>query len=175
MQEFIHRPLAKCVLPPDWSRLPLKTQQKIFEYQKHAIERAIVDHNGRSVIAAGMGCGKTLMGLVFGFLIGGSILVLGPSGKTDDWIADHGIWIGPEKVQKLDAGPITCRVVVASYEMAKKHQGLLKHKWNVIVADECHYLKSTTSQRSVNLIPVLEKCDALLLLSGMCFLQKPVY
>jgi SWI/SNF-related matrix-associated actin-dependent regulator 1 of chromatin subfamily A len=44
----------------------------------------------------------------------------------------------------------------------------------MIIADEAHYLKARDSQRSKNLMPILEQAKRVILLSGTPVLSKPI-
>ena len=57
---------------------------------------------------------------------------------------------------------------------SKRHLDLAKKKFNAIIADEAHYLKSKDAKRSKNLIPVLQNSKRVILLSGTPVLNKPV-
>ena len=46
--------------------------------------------------------------------------------------------------------------------------------FKVCIADEAHYLKSKDSQRSKELVPVLQNAKRVILLSGTPVLSRPV-
>jgi SWI/SNF-related matrix-associated actin-dependent regulator of chromatin subfamily A-like protein 1 len=48
-----------------------------------------------------------------------------------------------------------------------------KMKFQIVIADEAHYLKSRDSQRSKSLIPLLKKFKRVLLLTGTPLLGRP--
>ena len=66
-------------------------------------------------------------------------------------------------------------IFIMSYQLAtKRSQELDMLKVKSIIADEAHYLKARDSQRSKNLLPLLENAKRLILMSGTPLLAKPV-
>lgn len=65
-------------------------------------------------------------------------------------------------------------IVVMSYEAASKKADKIRGHFNVIVADEAHYLKNRDSQRSKNLVPVLQESKRIILMSGTPMINRPV-
>lgn len=58
-------------------------------------------------------------------------------------------------------------ILIASFESVNKYVSLLKHyEINMIVVDECHYIKSPFTQRTRNCITLLDKSEYTLLMSG---------
>ena len=61
-----------------------------------------------------------------------------------------------------------------SYQLASKSAAEIeKFNFKFIIADEAHYLKARDSQRSKNLIPVMEKSKRVVLMTGTPVLAKP--
>ena len=44
---------------------------------------------------------------------------------------------------------------------------------NVIIADECHYIKNYNAQRTKSILPILQKARRVLLLSGTPVMSRP--
>jgi len=63
---------------------------------------------------------------------------------------------------------------IMSYEIATKLSYLFLKVCRTAILDEAHYLKSNSSKRSQNLIPVLTRMKRLMLLSGTPMLARPV-
>ena len=68
----------------------------------------------------------------------------------------------------------TCSFTIVSYSLAQKLSELIdKMKFQIVIADEAHYLKSRESKRSKSLVPILTKIKRVLLLTGTPMLGKP--
>lgn len=66
------------------------------------------------------------------------------------------------------------KVVIISYNMAViKIQQLIPFNFQVIIADESHYLKSKDSQRTKVLVPMIQNAKRAILLSGTPALSRP--
>ena len=91
----------------------------------------------------------------------------------------------PKKKGGKAAGPKIrrdLRVVVVTYSLFQQRSAVshaiagaqAQNLFQCIIADESHNLKQKTSQRCQILLPVLEKCRRLVLLSGTPALSRPV-
>lgn len=66
------------------------------------------------------------------------------------------------------------RVVVISYDLATRmHEELTAQDFQVVIADECHYLKNKASRRSKHINPILRHASVRLMLSGTPALSRP--
>ncbi len=78
--------------PVDWKRFATPyCLDRIKPYQIKAVETAVHQHNGRSLVGMEQGTGKTIVGsciLAYYGTGGRKTLILGPSGKRGDWIRD---------------------------------------------------------------------------------------
>ena len=77
-----------------------------------------------------------------------------------------------ESVQHYNASD----VFIISYDLLSKVQhSLLKLiKFKIVIADESHYIKSMTSQRSQVAVPLLQSAKHAILLSGTPALSRPI-
>jgi len=67
-----------------------------------------------------------------------------------------------------------CSFTIISYSMASKLTALIeKMRYSVMIADEAHYLKSQSTNRSKNLVPMMAKVKRILLLTGTPMLGRP--
>jgi SNF2 family DNA or RNA helicase len=147
----------------DWSELPSTTTP--FDYQFEAFYTAVLNHEGRSLVALKTGSGKTLVGVLFMYYYievlqkGGHALVICPASKTLDWIRDYAKWTGKS----------TKNIYSMTFESASRRAvdtpDFFK-KFDVIVVDECHHLKNRNTEMSKNLTPIIHETPAVLLLSG---------
>jgi SNF2 family DNA or RNA helicase len=165
---FITRPKPTVTNSFDFAKLPLFTQTSLLPFQRVALEMLVRDHDGRSIIAADTGCGKTLMGCAGAKHYGGTTLFIVTKGKLRDWVQDYYMWIGHDDIQVVeDKFPgIRSNIVMMTYERAKKCKEVLAKKWSCVVLDECQHIKTETSQCSKALIPMLARAGAVILLSA---------
>lgn len=165
---FLVAPPPTTIIPFDWSGVPESTMATIMPHQRDAINTAIMEHNGHSIVAAAVGTGKTLIGALYAFYYGGLRLFVVPGNKRKDWMSEIRKWTGTEEkiqVMKSAKDKITCPIVICSYDMVKNHDEILQTVWRCVVVDECHMLKGD-SKRSKMVVPMLKKATAVLLLSG---------
>lgn len=71
-------------------------------------------------------------------------------------------------------GELDGLVNILSYDLAVKLVPIARHKFNVIIADECHALKNADSKRSKTLVPILKVAGRVILLSGTPVLSRPL-
>ena len=63
---------------------------------------------------------------------------------------------------------------IVSYSLASKmHHLISRLKFQIVIADEAHYLKSMHSKRALKLVPLLKKFKRVLLLTGTPLLGRP--
>ena len=70
-----------------------------------------------------------------------------------------------------------CRVHIVTYPLLANdaiRRQLEAARFRVVVADECHYLKNPRAQRSAALLPLLERAQRVVLLSGTPALSRPM-
>lgn len=174
----------QCHWLPTWNRL--------YAFQKEAVRFAISDQvDGRLIIGDEMGCGKTIETIAImlyywiqqDYLVNGKrCLIIVPSSLRDQWAYEIGDFVSfirtiPNAINIVDKGttPLDGVLVdVISYSLCwRKRNEIKKRKYEMIIADECHYLKSKNSQRTKALRPIMRNCNRLLLLSGTLILSKP--
>jgi len=120
---------------------------------------------GRALIADVMGLGKTIQALLWLALHPelSRVLIVVPASLTINWLREIRKWTpqftvsitrnGKDKIQAT-------QIIVTSYECATRR----KAEWlawapEAIVLDECHYLKSTTAQRTKAIVGVEARKD----------------
>jgi len=151
---------------------------KAFPFQREDIELA-VRLNGRCFLSGEMGVGKTMesLGVVSYFRTEGSRhLFIVPSYLRGNWWREIDHWTGEDSQiifktkDELSEKPF----LIISYDLAvRKFQELNKIKWETIVCDESHYLKSRTAKRVKTLSKMISKAPHTMLLSGTPALSKP--
>ena len=158
----------------DWERIPETTRNCMTDYQKDALETAIVKHCGCSMIALPPGSGKTLVGSVILRQYGSRYLILAPPNVCIHWQNEIERWSGLPRpsVLKNKAQRDIPSCLVASIETAKECQHLLSKTFDVIIFDECHLLKND-SKRTSQLTPLLKRAHARFLMSGTPIENNP--
>lgn len=149
-----------------------------FEYlpfQKAGIAYAL--RRKATLIADEMGLGKTIqaLGLINADPEIKKVLVIAPAGLRLNWQKEAGKWLinslpvlrAAKTVPTFDAG-----VLVLGYEEATKFAPILDEmSWDLIVADEAHYLKNEKAKRTKAILALT--ATRWLLLTGTPILNRP--
>ncbi|RXM33969.1 DNA annealing helicase and endonuclease ZRANB3 [Acipenser ruthenus] len=167
--------------------LPEKLRQRLMSFQKEGVKFAI-SRNGRCMIADEMGLGKTIQAISVAYFYKQEwpLLIVVPSSLKYPWIEEMEKWIpelNPDDINlidnKVDIGRIsTSKVTVLGYGLLTSDaktlvDALHKQKFQVIVVDESHYLKSRNAARSKILVPIVQKAARAILLTGTPALGRP--
>lgn len=145
-------------------------------FQKEAVNFAI-NRNGRILLADDMGLGKTIQALAISnyYKIEYPLLILCPASLCYNWLDSVQRFLEEEATiirEKTDFGG---KIIIISYNLAVSFIEILKnYKFNVIIADECHYLKSMTSKRTKLILPILQKASRLIMISGTPATSRPL-
>lgn len=156
---------------------------KLYPFQREGVEFGI-KMKGRVLIADEMGVGKTIQALALSavYRFNWPCLVLCPSSLKFNWRDEIYNWlrefVTESEVQILNKGSDfiynTSKFVIVSYDLAKrKPQKLFQKNFGVCIADEAHMLKSTDSQRSLFLVPLIQSCKRTIILTGTPALSRP--
>ncbi|KAK6483014.1 DNA annealing helicase and endonuclease ZRANB3 [Huso huso] len=167
--------------------LPEKLRQRLMSFQKEGVKFAI-SRNGRCMIADEMGLGKTIQAISVAYFYKQEwpLLIVVPSSLKYPWIEEMEKWIpelNPDDINlidnKVDIGRIsTSKVTVLGYGLLTSDSKTLvdalhKQKFQVIIVDESHYLKSRNAARSKILVPIVQKAARAILLTGTPALGRP--
>ncbi|XP_058889852.1 DNA annealing helicase and endonuclease ZRANB3 isoform X2 [Acipenser ruthenus] len=135
-----------------------------------------------------MGLGKTIQAISVAYFYKQEwpLLIVVPSSLKYPWIEEMEKWIpelNPDDINlidnKVDIGRIsTSKVTVLGYGLLTSDaktlvDALHKQKFQVIVVDESHYLKSRNAARSKILVPIVQKAARAILLTGTPALGRP--
>jgi SNF2 family DNA or RNA helicase len=155
-------------------------------YQREAV-KFILQRGGRGLLAHEMGLGKTPMALsvVAHFLDETPVLFVAPPVLLEQWASEILQWLPGTRrsdVQVIKAGKEqpspSARFVIVSYTtlVGQKKDGAQTNAhlratarnalYSVIVCDECHCLKSSSSQRTQTMLPMLNRARRVVLMSG---------
>ena len=153
----------------------------LYNYQQQGIVQLtkFLSNNvdNAALLADPPGAGKTPQAILTAIeLQAERVIVLCPASLRENWKREFVRWgqYDPKDIQILKSGkePIstTARVVIISYTMAisaKVVPQYEKHSWDLLIADESHYLKNPSSQMSrIVLVVIWNRCRYRLLMSG---------
>ena len=151
----------------------------MFGYQKEGVQKVISTFNGRALIADEMGLGKTLQAIsVYKYYKAKKLLVICPAYLRFTWKKELEKWVPGIVSSVIKTGKDPLDVItplIISYELAAaKAKELKKMKFDMVVCDESHYLKSHKTKRSKAIAPLVKSIKWALLLSGTPALNRPV-
>jgi SWI/SNF-related matrix-associated actin-dependent regulator 1 of chromatin subfamily A len=158
-------------------------------YQRAGIAYAL----GRTgtLIADEMGLGKTIqaLGLLNADPSIRSALIICPASLRLNWRREAERWlVRPRRihvVESADPPPAEAEVVIANYDRVRQHhEALMSRQWDILVADEAHYLKNPKAQRTQLVLGggrgrgaepgLISRARRKLLLTGTPLLNQPV-
>ncbi|RVD91570.1 Snf2 Rad54-like helicase [Tubulinosema ratisbonensis] len=147
--------------------------KKLLPFQREGVNFAL-NRNGRIILADDMGLGKTIQALAIAwyYKLEFPLLIICPASLQDNWIESVRIFLEEKAFILKEKSDVSDFISVISYDRAAQLSNILKHK--VIIADECHYLKSSQSKRTKNLLPILQNANRAILLSGTPALSRPL-
>lgn len=159
----------------------------------------MLQHGGRALLADEMGLGKTLQAIAVASCIRDSwpVLVLTPSSLRLQWATMIQQWLnipasdilvvlsqcsGSNKagftiVPSNTKGTIHLDGLfnIISYDVVPKLQNILMASdFKVVIADESHFLKNAQAKRTCATVPILQKAQYAMLLSGTPALSRPI-
>ena len=117
------------------------------------------------------------------------MLIICPSSARYNWEAEiHGLLVEPKCIKRRDVavvgsaaqsliidGERKLRFVIISYNLVQKMTAKLNEmNFNVIVCDECHYLKNGKAKRTKCIVPMLQKAKRAIMISGTPALSRPI-
>lgn len=151
----------------------------MFGYQKEGVEQVITTLNGRALIGDEMGLGKTLQAIsVYKYYNAKKLLVICPAYLRYTWKHELEKWIPGIQTSVILTGKDSLDQkppLIISYELAAVQGKVLKKmKFDMVVCDESHYLKSHKTKRSKAIAPLVKSIPKALLLSGTPALNRPV-
>ncbi|ADM11682.1 Snf2/Rad54-like helicase [Encephalitozoon intestinalis ATCC 50506] len=148
----------------------------LLPFQREGVQYAL-RQGGRIIVADDMGLGKTIQALAVSYYYRSEwpLLIIAPASLLEDWADACRRFLGEDAVvmrRKEDFGQV---VGIVSYEMASSNGSvLLGSKAGVVIADECHYLKSMNTKRTKAIVPLLQRASRALLLSGTPAVSRPL-
>jgi SWI/SNF-related matrix-associated actin-dependent regulator of chromatin subfamily A-like protein 1 len=153
----------------------------LFPYQLDGV-RFLLEHPG-ALLADEMGLGKTVqaIGLINADPAIRTILVVCPATMKLVWKRELENWLtrsfairvigAPPNV--INAKQPSIDITIVNYDrLAANYWALLKTRWDLVIFDECHYLKNPEARRTK--IATAIQGDRRLALSGTPLLNRPV-
>lgn len=135
--------------------IPHPADKDYFPSQKVAIK--ILADRGRGLHADPTGTGKTVVGIgVANTIDAKKILVVCPASVKTSWKKHFMSWLVSNSLIVLmnagdlwpDTNNIERFVVIINYDILYRFTDKLKEKWDLVLVDESHYLKTVSSRRS---------------------------
>ncbi|CAN6226255.1 unnamed protein product [Urochloa humidicola] len=198
VQRALLAALASKDLRGFYDRIPPDVESKLMPFQREGI-RFVLQHGGRALIADEMGLGKTLQAIAVASCLHDAwpVLVIAPSSLRLQWASMIQSWLNIPMEDILVVLPQTggshkagFRLVysntkgdfrldgvfnVISYDVVPKIQStLLDLDFKIVIADESHFLKNGLAKRTIASLPVLQKAQYVILLSGTPALSRPI-
>ncbi len=107
------------------------------------------------------------------------LLIVCPSSLKLNWAVEIERWIGlnRECVQVVATAKesLDGLVCIISYDLARGlKEKLHAKKFQVVIADEAHYLKNGKAERTMTVVPILQAARRALLLTGTPALSRPI-
>uniref|UniRef100_A0A672NYG2 Zinc finger, RAN-binding domain containing 3 n=1 Tax=Sinocyclocheilus grahami TaxID=75366 RepID=A0A672NYG2_SINGR len=167
--------------------LPQKLGGKLMPFQREGVLFAL-SRDGRCMIADEMGLGKTIQAISVAYIFKQEwpLLIVVPSSLKYLWIEELEKWIpelDPRDINlvesKTDTMSIgTSKVTILGYGLLTTDarpllEALNKQRFDVILVDESHYLKSRNAARSKILVPIIQNAKRAILLTGTPALGRP--
>ncbi|KAG9147505.1 hypothetical protein Leryth_007313 [Lithospermum erythrorhizon] len=202
LDPLVRRALIAASAVPDlrdrYDQIPFDIEEKLLPFQRDGV-RFILQHGGRVLLADEMGLGKTLQAIAVTSCIRESwpVLILCPSSLRLHWASMIHQWLRVEAsdilvVLSQSSGSnkngfnivstMTKKDIkldgmfnIVSYDSVTKLQHtLMSSDYKVVVADESHFLKNAQAKRTMASIPILQKAQYAILLSGTPALSRPI-
>jgi len=151
-----------------------------YEYQKIGIE-FLVNSGGRALLADSPGVGKTAQAL--GYLTHSGhkrSLIVCPASVKFSWENEIKKWtrmkhfiVDPKT--KIEEIPFDVHCVIINFDILKKFfNEFMKYKWDCMVVDECHLIKSPTAIRSKVVKTLSRNIPNVIMLTGTPVLSRPI-
>ncbi|KAI3459786.1 hypothetical protein Pfo_016449 [Paulownia fortunei] len=202
LDPLVTRAIAAATALPDlqdrYDKIPNCIEARLLPFQRDGV-RFVLQHGGRVLLADEMGLGKTLQAIAVTSCIREAwpVLVLTPSSLRLHWasmiqqwldIASSDIlvvlsqWSGSNRggfniVPSNTKRPVNLDGIfnIISYDIVPKLQDiLLASDFKVVIADESHFLKNAQAKRTNASLPILQKAQYTILLSGTPALSRPI-
>jgi SWI/SNF-related matrix-associated actin-dependent regulator 1 of chromatin subfamily A len=155
-------------------------KKELYEYQKKGI-KFLLDSGGRALLADSPGVGKTAQALGYVSHSGHKrTLVVCPASVKFCWEDEIEKWtdltsfVVDSKTNLIDI-PHDVNLVIINFEILKKFfNEFMKYKWDCLVVDESHLIKSPTAIRSKVVKALSKVIPNVIMLTGTPVLSRPI-
>jgi SNF2 family DNA or RNA helicase len=134
-----------------------------------------------TLIGDEMGLGKTVevLGLINLDPNIARILVICPASLKINWAREAAKWlVRPHDIQIVNGAPISPSermITIINYDILKKHKdALLQMSFDLVVLDECHYIKNRKAQRTELVKEIAGRAKRKIFLTGTPLPNRPV-
>jgi SWI/SNF-related matrix-associated actin-dependent regulator 1 of chromatin subfamily A len=152
------------------------------EHQKEAIQKLV--ENKKFILADDMGLGKTTSTIIAALETGAKkVLIICPATLKINWkreienYSDKTIYIAEGKNFSTDADfVITNYDIIKNFHDPKKKDDsqILNAKFDLVIADEAHYIKNATAQRTKLINDIVKNTERIWLLTGTPMTSRPI-
>lgn len=181
-----------------YDNMPAYLETQLLPFQRDGV-RFVLEHGGRALIADEMGLGKTLQAIAVVSCLKDAwpVLVITPSALRLQWALMIEQWLKIRSSEILvvmsqwsgskignfnivqTSGKQTIQLDgvfnIISYELVSKIQEILVNSdFKIVIADESHYMKNPQAKRTNASIPLFQKAQYRILLSGTPALSRPI-
>lgn len=157
-------------------KIPVPDGLSYFPFQRAGIEYAIKNKN--TLIADEMGLGKTIESIgVINYTKPKKVLIIVPASLKLNWALELERWLvnGYEVSVIGELANFEKQIVVINYERVTKHkEEILRHKWDLLICDEAHYIKNYKAQRTRAVVAAAKRAKRKIFLTGTPILNRPV-
>ncbi|KAM8856739.1 SWI/SNF-related matrix-associated actin-dependent regulator of chromatin subfamily A-like protein 1 isoform 1-T1 [Spinachia spinachia] len=153
----------------------------LMPFQRDGVNFAI-SKQGRLLLADDMGLGKTVQAICIAAYYRSEwpLLVVAPSSVRFTWAEAFRRWLpslSPDSINVVVKAKDDLRsglVNIISYDLLSRMDKLqLGHRFNVLIMDECHFLKNMKTARCKAALPLLKAAKRVILLSGTPAMSRP--
>jgi len=157
-----------------------RLKMDLYPFQKKGVG-FIEAKNGRALIADEMGLGKTAQALAWLQLHPEKrpAIVIVPASLKLNWARESRMWLVDPNVQRLSGTkpnePIIGDIIIINYDILPAWLGKLQAiKAQVLIIDECHYIKNNKAKRTKAVKALGKKIPHIIALSGTPIVNRPV-
>lgn len=153
----------------DWNRYNAKLP---YPFQKQGINWLL--NKPRAILGDDMGLGKSLQAAIAALETSAKkILVVCPATLKLNWANE--ILPFEKNVTVIEKGWVVGRFTIINYDKLHTfYDKIVKEKFDVLIADEAHYVKNMKSRRSKYLAKVANKIKRVWLLTGTPIANRPI-
>lgn len=160
---------------------PLRVPEgkRYLPYQEEGIRFLLM--NKRAILGDEMGLGKTIqaIGLLNNESSWGRALIICPASLRLSWRDALEQWLIDRDGRRIGIDDPGAEINITSYEMVVRCESAIRAQlWDVMICDECHYLKNPKSKRTIAVLG--KQCSSpitpnrVILMSGTPMMNRPI-